>query len=126
MKLDFIPNINEFGESIVRLYEFNKSDAMKFRQAIQHTIIENKKPLELINLEFIESRNCYLSLYIADENRGIYQSKKVNFFCFLTIEGYAQIVSLLKPFCEKETKGYQWLYDIDTPIDFLFSPGGTW
>jgi hypothetical protein len=36
------------------------------------------------------------------------------------------MVALLDPFCNKETKGYQWLYDIDSDIDFLFSPAGTW
>ena len=30
------------------------------------------------------------------------------------------------PYTERETKVYKILYDVDTPIDFLFAPGGTW
>jgi hypothetical protein len=36
------------------------------------------------------------------------------------------MISLLDPFCIKDRKGYQYLYDIDNPIDFLFSPAGSW
>jgi hypothetical protein len=67
MLLDYIDKINEFGDNIVRLYDFDRSQADKFR-----------------------------------------------------------LISLLAPFCKKETKGYQWLYDVDSKTDFLFSPGGTW
>ena len=31
----------------------------------------------------------------------------------------------LEPFCNKETKSYQYLYDLDNPTDFIFSPSGT-
>ena len=37
MQLDYIENINEYGDNIVRLYDFNKAEATKFRQAIQET-----------------------------------------------------------------------------------------
>jgi hypothetical protein len=32
------------------------------------------------------------------------------------------MAKLLEPFCKKETKGFQYLYDIDNPTDLLFSP----
>lgn len=126
MRLDYIDNVNEYGDNIVRLYEFDKSQAEKFRQAIEQTIIANKKDLDLSTVSFIQSRNCNLVLRISNEDDGIITTDKENFFCDLTIQGYEQMVSLLKPFCKKETIGYQWLYDIDSPTDFLFSPGGTW
>ena len=47
MKLDYIDNVNEYGDNIVRLYDFDKSHAEKFRQTIQDTIILNKKDLDL-------------------------------------------------------------------------------
>jgi hypothetical protein len=58
-------------------------------------------------------------------DKGITTSDDKNFVCDLTIKKYKEVVFLMEPF-DKETDGYQWLYDLDTPIDFLFSPGGTW
>lgn len=126
MQLDYIHNINNSGEHMIRLYNFNMSQAIKFRNSIQDSILIKKNPLNLSDLEFIEARNCELTLRIADDDIGIISEDTVLFFCDLTLEGFQEMVDLLQPFCVKETKGYQWLYDIDNEIDFLFSPGGTW
>lgn len=126
MQLDFIDKINEYGDNIVRLYDFNMAEADKFRQIVQQTIVVNKKPLELTSLDFIEARNCTLTLRISEEDEGITTGNDKEFFCDLTIEGYRQMIILLEQFCKKETKGYQFLYDIDSQTDFLFSPAGTW
>lgn len=126
MTLDFIDNINAYGENIVRLYDFDMAQANKFRQIVEQTIITNKTQIELSTTDFIKSRNCNLTLRLSTEDIGIQTADKINFFCDLTLEGYQQMITLLKPFCAKETLGYQWLYDIDSPTDFLFSPGGTW
>ena len=71
MKLDYINRINEFGDKVVRLYDFNKVQATAFRDAVYETIIVNKEVLDLASLNFIESRNCYLILCISDEDIGI-------------------------------------------------------
>ena len=126
MQLDYTGEINEHGEDIVRLYDSNKEETLLLAQAIQQTLVENREELQLYTLEFIESRNCYLTLRLADSDVGILTKDYINFYCFLTIEGYKQMLKLLEPFCKKETKAHQWLYDIDTPTDFLFSPAGTW
>lgn len=62
MELDFINNVNEFDESVVRLYNFNKEEAILFRDLIQTVIIENTKRLDLSLIPFIENRNCNLIL----------------------------------------------------------------
>jgi len=121
MQLDYIDKINEFGDNIVRLYDFDSSQAIKFQQILQQIIV-----IDLSTVDFIQERNCNLILRISDEDTGIVRSGKQKFFCDLTIGGYEHMVSLLEPFCKRETKGYQWLYDIDSQTDFLFSPGGTW
>lgn len=126
MKLDYISNFNEYGDSIVRLYEFNRSEAELFQQAIQNTLVENRNSLDLSSLSFIQTRNCNLTLCIADEDIGIVSADNQHFVCELTHSGYVKLISTLAPFCNKETKGFQWLYDIDSNIDFLFSPAGTW
>ena len=45
MELDYIENINEFGENVVRLYNFDKSQAIKFRDLIKDIIVNRKQKL---------------------------------------------------------------------------------
>ena len=126
MQLDYIENVNAYGDNIVRLYDFDSAGADNFRKIVQQTILINKKPLDRSTFGVIEARNCRLTLRISDEDEGITTSDKKRFVCDLTIAGYEQMISLLEQFCNKETKGYQVLYDVDSQIDFLFSPAGTW
>ncbi|MBK6347612.1 MAG: hypothetical protein IPF68_17095 [Bacteroidales bacterium] len=126
MHLDYIDQINEYGDNIVRLYDFNHSEADKFRRIVHQTVVVNNKPLDLSTIDFIEARNCRLTLRISDEDKGITTSGNNRFFCDLTIPGYEKMIMLLDQFCSHETKGYQYLYDIDSQTDFLFSPAGSW
>lgn len=126
MELDYIANLNEFGENVVRLYNFDKSEVIKFRDLIQDTIVNRKRKLDLSQVDFIKARNCNLILGLFKTDEGILSVDDQTFYCALTLEGYKNMLKLLEPFCKKETKGYQYLYDIDNPTDFLFSPAGTW
>lgn len=126
MELDFIDKINEFGENMIRLYNFDMSEALKFRDLIKEVVVDRKQKLDLSQIEFIEARNCNLILGAFKTDEGILSEDNNTFYCLLTIEGYLNMLKLLEPFCKKETKGYQYLYDIDIPTDFLFSPAGTW
>jgi hypothetical protein len=126
MNLDFIDNLNEYGENVVRLYNFDKSQAIQFRDLIENTIVKNKQKLDLSKIDFIECRNCNLILGLFKTDEGIFSKDNKTFYCALTLEGYQKMLKLLIPFCQKETKGYQYLYEIDTLTDFLFSPAGTW
>ncbi|MFK8038349.1 MAG: hypothetical protein AB8B74_08675 [Crocinitomicaceae bacterium] len=126
MELDFIDNVNEFGESVVRLYNFDKNEAILFRDLIEEVVILNKRKLYLSEVDFIKPRNCKLVLGLFKDDEGIFTLDYETFFCALTINGFNEMLKLLSPFCEKETKGHQYLYELDNPIDFLFSPAGTW
>ena len=114
-------------DDLVRLYAFKQAEAQKFRDILQQTLLVNKKQLMLKTIHFIESRNCNLTMRISIEEEGITSEDKINFFCDLTQPGYQKMILLIEPFCKKESKSYQWLYDdIDSPTGFLFSPAGTW
>lgn len=126
MHLDFIPNINEHGESVVRLYSFQKEEAVKLTQVIREKLIEDQESVALGALDFIEPRNCQLTLRLSFEDEGITREADHEFFCDLTEESYEKIIELLAPFCEKNLRSHQYLYDLDIPIDFLASPAGTW
>ena len=125
MELDFIDNINEYGENVVRLYNFDKNQAIKFRDLIKDTIVERKQKLVLSEVDFIEIHNCNLILGLFKTDEGIFSVDNKTFYCALTLEGYHNLLNLLEPFCEKDTRGYQYLYDLDNPTDFLFAPAGT-
>lgn len=133
MKLEFLDDISNGGQfngvvtdQLVRLYDFDQIQADNFRKTIQQTLIENSRPLDLNAIDFITAINCKLTLRISDIDLGIKSNDNLTFFCDLTIKGYENMTNLIEPFCKKDTNGYQWLYDIDTPIEFLFSPGGQW
>ena len=133
MKVEFLNDISDGGRfphadpnQLVRLYGFDNLQARLLRHSIQNIIIKSKKDIDLTTLDFIQDINCNLTLQISDTDKGITTSDNKNFVCDLTIEKYKEMVFLMEPFCEKETNGYQLLYDLDTPIRFLFSPIGTW
>lgn len=133
MKIEFLDDISDGGRfpdadpnQLVRLYNFDSLQAKELRQSIQEKIIEGNNEIELTTLDFIESVNCNLTLKISETNKGILTSDNNNFVCILTVEKYEEMIFLMEPFCESEVNIYQWLYDLDTPIDFLFSPGGSW
>jgi hypothetical protein len=126
MKLDYIHHINAYGDHVVRLYDFNKAQATQFRDAVQQHLLVDKKTLKLSTLDFIESRNCSLTLRLSEEDLGITSSNGKQFYCDLSPEGYVNMIKLLEPFCKKETISFQMLYDVDSLTDFLFSPAGTW
>ncbi len=125
MKLEYVEDFNEYEENILRLYNFDKIQAIKFRDLIQDVIVNRKQKLDLSKVDFIENDNYNLILGLFKTDEGIISNDNKNFICALTLDGFKNMLKLLEPFCNKETKSYQYLYDIDNPTDFLFSPSGT-
>ncbi|MBI3503110.1 MAG: hypothetical protein HY063_15090 [Bacteroidetes bacterium] len=123
MRLEFIKNINGYDEHAIRLSDFNSSQAVMFFGIINRMVRHSDSPIDLSSLGFIHPVNCNLILRSSADDAGISTADNVNFFCDLTAKTYKTIEGLVEPFCRKESKGYQWLYDIDTPIGFLFSSG---
>lgn len=122
MELDYIENYNGLDENIVRLYNFNKAKAILFRDLLIDTIINKRQKLDLSQVDFIKPRNCNLIFGLFKSDEGILTQDNETFFCVLTLDGFQNMVTLLEPFCIKETRSYQYLYDIDNPTDLLFSP----
>ena len=125
MKLGYIEDVNQYQENILRLYNFDKGQAIKFRDLIQDVIINRKQKLDLSKVDFIETENCNLTLGLFKTDEGIMRNDNKNFVCALTLNGFKNMLKLIEPFCFKEAKSYQYLYDIDNPTDFLFTPSGT-
>ena len=124
MKLEFLDDVNEYGDQVIRLYNFDKSEAIKFRDAVQQTVVDSSLPLNLNTLGFIEHINCKLILHLSETDEGILTMDNKTFFCDLTLDGYKNMIQLIEPFCLKKSKSFTMLYDVDTQVDFLFSPYG--
>ena len=125
MELDYIENVNGLGENVVRLYNFNKAEAIQFRALLQDTIISKKQKLDLSEVDFIAPRNCNLIFGLFKSDEGIITKDNETFFCILTLSGFKNMLKLLEPFCNKESRSFQYLYDIDNPTDLLFSPSAS-
>ena len=125
MELDYIENVNGLGENVVRLYNFNKAEAIQFRALLQDTIINKKQKLDLSEVDFITPRNCNLIFGLFKSDEGIITKDNETFFCVLTLSGFKNMLKLLEPFCNKESRSFQYLYDIDNPTDLLFSPSAS-
>jgi hypothetical protein len=125
MELDYIENINGLGENVVRLYNFNKAEAIQFRAVLQNTVIDKKQKLDLSEVDFITPRNCNLIFGLFKSDEGIITKDNETFFCILTLSGFKNMLKLLEPFCNKESRSFQYLYDIDNPTDLLFSPSAS-
>jgi hypothetical protein len=123
MKLKFLENINEYDEHAVRLNDFDKAQAALFLQILIDLTKNSQQFINLSDYEFIEPINCELILRVSETDEGITTEDYQHFFCDLTLEGYAEIIKMIEPFSIKETDAYRILYDLDNPIDFIFSAG---
>lgn len=125
MEVDYIENFNGLDENLVRLYNFDQKEANKFRELLEETVINKKQKLNLAEVDFIEARNCNLIFGLFKSDEGILTKDNETFFCILTLESFKNMVKLIEPFCVKESRAHQYLYDVDTPTDLLFCPSAT-
>jgi hypothetical protein len=123
MKLKFLENINEYDEHAVRLNDFDKMQAGLFLEILRDLSAHKNHTVTLTDFEFIEPVNCQLVLRVSETDEGITTDNNTHFFCDLTLDAYAEMIRLVEPFCLKETDAFQYLYDLDNPIDFIFSAG---
>lgn len=125
MELDYVADVNEFGESLIRLYNFDMAEAQQLSNLVQDWLRNPTGQLNLAELEFITPINCVLLFHIGEEDEGILTVDDQTFFCIMTPRGFKEMLVLMEPFCQKESKAYQVLYDLDIPIDFLIHPSGS-
>lgn len=125
MKLDYVHNFNDLEENLVRLYNFNMAEAIRFRNLLIEIVVLKKQKLDLSQIDFIEPVNCNLILGLFKSDEGILTKDNRTFFCVLTLKGFENMIRLIEPFCKKESRGHQYLYDIDNPTELLFCPSAS-
>lgn len=126
MKLEYLVNVNDHSDGIVRLYDFETQEIVQLCAALRSSVVDLKHELKLSSLNFIQTINCDLTLNISPNDKGISETSKSVLYCELTSEAYLKMIELIEPFSKPESTGFQWLYDLDSPIEFLLSKSGKW
>ncbi|MGK0139912.1 MAG: hypothetical protein ACI9DJ_003378, partial [Algoriphagus sp.] len=65
MTLDYLPLINNYGDNLVRLYDFEKEEAAKFWKILKKTLVDDLQVLDLSNVPFIQTKKCNLILRLS-------------------------------------------------------------
>ncbi len=132
MKLELLDDLTDGGKykdafpiQLIRLYDFDLIETRKLIDQITTSILEKETNLDLGHLDFIEKINCNVVLRLSQTSMGIKPVDGFNFNCDLTRADFKDMLLRIEPFLADQN-GFQWLYDIETSIEFLFSPGGTW
>jgi len=133
MKLEYLKDTtvlghfsDEVNEQMIRLYDFDANEAKQFCLSVQQLIIEGQPSLNVSLLDFVDSMNCQLEFKLCESDEGIHTIDQKHFICDLTVDRYKKMIELCTPFSQHKSRGFVWLYSLDNPIDFLFSPHGTW
>jgi hypothetical protein len=132
MKLDHLEHTDrEYPEdSIVRLYAFEPSEVVQLLDLFRNLADNPGVAVQLDEVPLVQSiGGCRILLKCGETDSGITKlaGYKNSFECTLTAEGWRHAAYLAEWFTVKrEPNTYQWLYDLDTHIDFLLSPVGVW
>lgn len=129
MVLDIIENYsNEHpDDKIVRLWDYSKSDLECFSQSI-NAIIKDSCELLISDATYITKSEITLLLKVGDTDLGIIpviEGEQI-YHCILKVESFIAMHEMITNIVRSDLKGFQWLYDLNTNIDLLFSKSGIW
>lgn len=129
MKVEHLTNTNPDHpkDSILRVFDFDSSEACKFRDILSKLANGSISEINLSNIPFIMPiGDCCLILKVGSKDKGIINISNNVFECILTKTTWDNAEGLVELFCEGKLTGHQWLYNLTTDIEFLFSPDGGW
>jgi len=130
MKIEFLKEYNSANpkESIFRIYDFNSGEIKKLVVIFSELANGKVSEIDLRNQTFINPvGDVNLVLQLGSIDKGIFKRSENVFVCSLSKAGWENAIDLVQPFAESEDiNGYQWLYDLNSDIDFLLSRNGKW
>ena len=122
MKLDYLKDGSD-DCPLVRLYEFDSSDARRLRQTFQALA---DGTIERVGLDTVESADgTQLTFVCSTRDRGVVETSSHNFEVTLASEGWRQAADFVEPFYDGGF-GYQWLTPQTRGIQLLLSKDGAW
>jgi len=115
------------------LYKYDKIICLsRFSETELHSLIQSLKEVlkgkdvVLSEQSYIDYKDVRLELRLSSIDYGISQIDEKTFVCRLSASAYESAISLIKQFLRNDLNVFQWLYDIDTPIEFLLSKDAKW
>lgn len=126
MKLEYLADGSD-DCPLIRLYDFDRVEAVWLREIFDSLAHGSRQRISLHDEPRIEAiGGCQLELRLGRRGIGIPKSKRMRFECTLSPEGWADVASLMDPFCETEhVNVYQWLNE-QGEVSLLLSPNGKW
>lgn len=126
MKLELLEDVNDHSDGIVRLYDFDSQEIDQLCAALRNSLVNSKHDFKVSSLSFVQIINCDLTFRISSNDKGISNTSKSLLYCDLTWEAYLKMIELIEQFRKSESNGFQWLLDLDSPIELLLSKNGKW
>jgi hypothetical protein len=97
VKLEFLPDGSP-DCPLVRLYEFDQSEARQLRQLVKSLASGLRQDVALQNEVWVEPvKGCCLSLRQGTRDQGIGHSGTLQFECVLSPHGWSNVEGLLEP-----------------------------
>lgn len=125
MKLEYLADGSR-DCPLIRLYEFNQSEAIQLRQLVRSLVMGDRQSVQLQNEAWAEPLGgCCLCLRRGGSDQGVRQVGTLNFECVLNSDGWSNVEGLLDPFCDSNTTGFQWLTH-EGRVSLLISQNGHW
>lgn len=103
-----------------------------FSKAELHMLIQSLKDVQKGNVIVLSEQAyiCYkevrLELRLSNKDYGISQENEMSFVCNLSASAYKNAINLIEQLLINEMNGFQWLYNIDIPVEFLVSKDAKW
>jgi hypothetical protein len=130
VKIEHLTNTNPSHpkDSILRIFDFTSSEACQFRDILSKLADGSCTEIVLNSFPFVMSvADCRLVLKVGPKDKGVISHSVNDFECILTRDGWGDAQDFVEPFCDiKDVPGYQWLYNLSTNIELLFSKDGDW
>lgn len=128
MKISVLKDFNHDDPEnmIICLSGYNKSDLSELIICIEKTL---KDGFNILSSEhFISETQCKIILRLSLIDEGFKELSKNTYECFLSENNYKSMIELIKPFRDQRSSenAYQWLYDLNSNIEFLLSNNGKW
>lgn len=119
-------NSDHLEDQIVCLNDFDNKDIEELGKVFLKVC--NGQTIILSEQYFIKIADCKLILSLSIDNVGLKELSENCYNCFLSKSEYWKIINEIALFAQTgyDENTYLWLYDINTPIDFLLSKNCKW
>lgn len=130
MRIECLDNVDSAHreDRIIKIFDFDSHEACLLSKKVSELADGSAATIDLGALPFVESvGRLRLLLKVGEKDEGVIHLPDDTFECILSRGAWEDVLRLIAPFCGSiDQSSYQWLYDLGTNIELLFSPSGHW